>query len=33
MAINPNAGQPADPAQLVDLEQLEAAYYATRRTP
>jgi phosphoglucomutase len=30
MSINPSAGQPADPAQLVDLEGLNAAYYATR---
>ncbi|MDQ6671378.1 MAG: phosphoglucomutase (alpha-D-glucose-1,6-bisphosphate-dependent) [Chloroflexota bacterium] len=33
MGINPGAGQPADPAQLVDLDRLAAAYYATRPDP
>ena len=33
MSINPSAGQPADPAQLVDLDRLTAAYYATRPDP
>src|SRR5579859_5280591 len=33
MSINPSAGQPADPAHLVDLDGLTAAYYATRPDP
>ena len=33
MSINPNAGQPADPGQLVDLARLEAAYYDTKPDP
>src|SRR6266851_9837606 len=33
MSINPNAGQPADPGQLVDVEQLTRAYYETRPDP
>src|SRR5437763_16690089 len=33
MSINPHAGQPADPAQLVVLDRLTAAYYATRPDP
>src|ERR1700694_582738 len=33
MSINPSAGQPADPAQLVDLDRLIAAYDQTRPDP
>jgi phosphoglucomutase len=33
MSINPRAGQPADPAQLVDLDRLIDAYYTTRPDP
>src|SRR5450631_2169989 len=33
MSINPSAGQPADPAQLVDLDRLTAAYYSTKPDP
>jgi phosphoglucomutase len=31
--VSPNAGQPADPAQLVDVSKLVAAYYAERPDP
>jgi phosphoglucomutase len=30
---NPSAGQPADPAQLVDLDRLNAAYYTLKPDP
>jgi len=33
MTTNPSAGQPADPAQLVDVEGLTQAYYSTRPDP
>jgi phosphoglucomutase len=33
MTTHPGAGQPADPAQLVDVEELTRAYYATRPDP
>jgi phosphoglucomutase len=33
MSINPSAGQPADPAQLVDLDRLTAAYYEIKPDP
>jgi phosphoglucomutase len=33
MSSNPRAGQPADPAQLVDIDGLLAAYYQTRPDP
>ncbi len=33
MAIHPRAGQPAQPAQLVDLEKLEQAYFSTAPDP
>jgi len=33
MSINPSAGQPADPAQLVDLDGLIAAYYSIKPDP
>ncbi|MCA1644150.1 MAG: phosphoglucomutase (alpha-D-glucose-1,6-bisphosphate-dependent) [Chloroflexi bacterium] len=33
MSNNPSAGQPADPAQLVDLDKLIAAYYEIRPDP
>jgi phosphoglucomutase len=33
MSINPRAGQPADPAQLVDVDGLIAAYYEIRPDP
>src|SRR5207253_10654378 len=33
MAINPSAGQPADPAQLVDIDRLIAAYAEIRPDP
>ena len=33
MAIHPRAGQPAQPAQLVDLERLEQAYFSTAPDP
>jgi phosphoglucomutase len=33
MTSNPAAGQPADPAQLVDIDRLIAAYYETRPDP
>jgi phosphoglucomutase len=32
-AVSPNAGRPADPAQLVDVSKLVAAYYAERPDP
>jgi phosphoglucomutase len=31
--VSPNAGQPADPAHLVDVSKLVAAYYAERPDP
>jgi phosphoglucomutase len=33
VSTNPQAGQPADPGQLVDVERLVAAYYETRPDP
>ncbi|HEV7666354.1 MAG TPA: phosphoglucomutase (alpha-D-glucose-1,6-bisphosphate-dependent) [Chloroflexota bacterium] len=33
MSTNPRAGQPADPAQLVDLDRLNDAYYAVKPNP
>ncbi|MFN8633823.1 MAG: phosphoglucomutase (alpha-D-glucose-1,6-bisphosphate-dependent) [Chloroflexota bacterium] len=33
MSVNPGAGRPADPAQLVDVEKLIRAYYETRPDP
>lgn len=33
MGINPRAGQPAEASELVDLDRLDAAYYATRPDP
>ena len=33
MTTNPSAGQPADPAQLVDVDALMRAYYATKPDP
>ena len=33
MTTHPRAGQPADPAQLVDVDALLKAYYATRPDP
>ena len=33
MSSNPRAGQPADPAELVDIDGLIAAYYQTRPDP
>jgi phosphoglucomutase len=33
MTTNPSAGQPADPAQLVDVDALTRAYYATKPDP
>ena len=33
MAVSPNAGRPADPSQLVDVERLIGAYYDRRPDP
>src|SRR5262245_55550449 len=33
MSVNPGAGRPADPAQLVDVEKLIRAYYELRPDP